>query len=242
MGRRKNEFPAQTGPYAVKVKNGAHWRGFKTARLQISVGQPYHEGDKLGATLDWCKHRFDHVIVCVNDTLQRLNGQFDGLSPDEAFAASKLAGDEWMNRYAGSIGMLPSAEIHSWEDWRARPDYAKAFAQTQSLYANNAEFRGAIDANIKDFWARRKIRDGLTGDFGFTDFAACSRAYLIEETAVFSMMFKDKRAVDVYPGSVLLPSVVFQGRHVPGAPEGLDQGAFTRIDFNKKRDRELKVA
>lgn len=242
MRGSKNEFPAQTGRYAVKVKTGAGWRDFDTVRLQISVGHAYHEGDKLAATLEWCRHRFDHLIVCVNDTLQRFNGQVEGLDPDEAFAKSKSAGDDWLARHRPNIDGLASVEIHRWEDWRERSDYRLALQQTQWLYAHNAEFRDAINSNIKEFWIRRKRRETLTADFRFAKFAACSRAYLLEETAVFSLMFKQTRAVDVYPGSVLLPCVVFQGRSVPGAPKGLDQGAFTRIDFARNRKPEPQAA
>jgi tRNA-dependent cyclodipeptide synthase len=242
MRGSKNEFPAQTGRYAVKVKTGAGWRDFDTVRLQISVGHAYHEGYKLEATLEWCRHRFDHVIVCVNDTLQRFNGQVEGLDSDEAFAKSKSAGGDWLARHMPKIGRLASVEIHRWEDWRARSDYQLALQQTQWLYAHNAEFRDAISANIKGFWNRRQPREGLATDFRFADFAASSKAYLLEETAVFSLMFKQTRAVDVYPGSVLLPCVVFKGRKIPGAPEGLDQGAFTRIDFARNRKREPQAA
>ena len=50
-GSKATQYPPQDGAYAVKVKNGAGWNAFDTARLQISVGQPYHEGDKLAALL-----------------------------------------------------------------------------------------------------------------------------------------------------------------------------------------------
>jgi len=62
-------YPPQTGEYKVMVKSGAAWRDYDTARLEISVGQPYHEGAKFEATVDWVKHRFSHSIVSVNDTL-----------------------------------------------------------------------------------------------------------------------------------------------------------------------------
>lgn len=236
MRGSKNEFPPQTGAYAVKVKSGAGWRDFDTARLQISVGQDSHEGDKLDATLDWCKHRFDHVIVCVNDTLQRFNGQFEGMSQDDAFRRAQSLGDRWITNHGPKVMTLPSAELHRWEHWRSRPDFMKAMVQTRSLFATNAEFRDAIAANIKDFWMRRKRRGGLSDDHRFSEFARLSEQYLLEETAVFSLMFKDKQAVDIYPGSVLLPCVIFAGRDVDGAPDGLGKGAFTRIDFarNKK--------
>ena len=239
MKRFRDQFPPQTGTYAVKVKTGAGWRDFDTVRLQMSVGMPYHEGDKLAATLDWCRHRFRHVIVCVNDTLQRFNHQFDGMDPRQAYDKSLADGDSWIERNGAAVAALPSAEVHRWDDWKTWPDFAVSMARTQNLARTNPEFQEALSRNIMDFWQRRQKKTGFTEAHRFAEFSRLSEAYLIEETAIFSQMFKAARAVDVYPGSVLLPCVVFQGRQVEGAPEGLDRGAFTRIDFasrEKARD------
>ena len=236
MRGSKNEFPPQTGRYAVKVKNGAGWRTHNTARLQISVGQPYHEGDKLAATLNWVRHRFDHVVICVNDSLQRFNHQYEeGLSEDEAFAKAHDAGTAWIARNRELIDALPSVELHRWEDWKARSDFEDTMQTTLAFYDSNREFREAITASIAARWKRWSVSDGLSGQYRFADFAANARTYLLEETAVFSLMFKTDNAVDVYPGSVLLPCVLFQGRKVEGAPEGLDLGTFTRIDFARNK-------
>lgn len=235
MSGSRNEFPPQTGPYAVKVKNGAGWREHKTARLQISVGQPYHEGEKLAATLEWCRHRFDHVIICVNDTLQRFNHEFDGMSAREAYFKALGDGTGWIERNRAAIERLPSVEIHRWEDWKTWPDFAMSMLRTQELMRTNSEFRDAIRENIAAFWERRKPDAGLAGQYRFAEFARLSEQYLLEETAVFAIMFRKQRAVDVYPGSVLLPCVIFQGRDVKGAPEGLGEGAFTRIDFSRRK-------
>lgn len=236
MRNSKNEFPPQTGRYAVKVKNGAGWRSYGTVRLQISVGQPYHEGDKLAATLDWVRHRFDHVVICVNDTLQRFNFRFeDGLSDEAAFKKAHDAGTAWIERNRHIIETLPSVELHRWEDWKARPEFANAKLTTDAFYQSNREFHEAIQANVTAFWRRQNFSEGLTGQYRFAEFERYARAYLLEETAVFSMMFRDHQAVDVYPGSVLLPCVLFQGRRVEGAPDGLERGAFTRIDFSRNK-------
>jgi hypothetical protein len=61
--------------YWVRVKNGAGWRAFDRVRLMISVGQPYHEGKRLQAVIDWVNRNPEirHVHVSVNDLLQRHN-------------------------------------------------------------------------------------------------------------------------------------------------------------------------
>ena len=114
--------------------------------------------------------------------------------------------------------------------------------QTMQLTRTNSEFRDALHQNVKDFWTRKLRKDGLTEQYRFPESARLSERYLIEETAIFSQMFKAARAVDVHPGSMLLPCVIFAGRHVPGAPEGLELCAFTRIDFARNKGHALKVA
>ena len=54
-------------------------------------------------------------------------------------------------------------------------------------------------------------------------------------------MFR-QRAVDIYPGSVLLPCRVFEGRSIVGAPDGLSDGHFTRIDFKRNSSNISKAA
>ena len=49
-------------------------------------------------------------------------------------------------------------------------------------------------------------------------------------------MFEQNPAVDIYPGSVLLPCVIFRNRDLDGAPQGLNRGTFTRIDFARNED------
>ena len=237
MRRSKTPYPPQIGEYIIRRKSGPALREYDTARLQISVGQPYHEGEKFAATVDWLRPRFKRVIVCVNDTLQQHNYRFNEHLPEQqAFEKSLKAGREWLDRNAMIISTLPHVSVHRWEDWKAHPGFAQTYEKTLRLYAENAEFRAAVDENIRAFWDRRADRRNLSDAYRFAEFREMGKAYLLEETAGFSLMFAQNRAVDIYPGSVLLPCVLFQGRKIPGAPEGLECGAFARIDFNRNKN------
>lgn len=227
-GSKAIQYPPQTGNYAVKVKNGAGWQEFDTARLQISVGQPYHEGDKFEATVKWASLRFKKVIVCVNDTLQRFNLIAEGYSEQEAQRITSDLGREWIERNISLLRSLPNVEIKRWDTWK-NDDYEEVKHQIDELYRENIEFQVAVDTDITGFTKRNDSKPELC------------REYLLEETAVFSKMFRE-RAVDIYPGSVLLPCRIFQGRAVKGAPNGLSDGHFTRIDFKRNHPILPKVA
>ena len=223
------QYPPQSGAYLLKVKNGAGWAGFETARFHISVGQAYHEGDKFHATMAWAKHRFEKVIICVNDTLQRHNYIFEGMSEAAAFDLAESDGREWIERNLKAIRQLPNVDIRRWEEWRSFPEYENELANIQLMYQSERGVKEAIDNDVLMFWQRRQKRAGLQDQYRFAEFQKNSTNYLVEECAVFSMMFKKDYAVDIYPGSVLLPCVLFKNEGTLGAR------SFTRIDFSKRK-------
>lgn len=99
MSVSRFQYPAQTTAYKVKVKHGDDWKLHDTCCLDISVGKNYHEGVKLEATIGWAQHRFKHVAVAVNDTLQRFNAMFTGgMTEAEAAELARQKGDEWILR------------------------------------------------------------------------------------------------------------------------------------------------
>jgi tRNA-dependent cyclodipeptide synthase len=227
-------YPPQTGAYKVTVKSGAAWRNYDTARLEISVGQPYHEGAKFEATVEWVRHRFSQVIVSVNDTLQRFNLMFErGLSENRAMAVARHAGSEWIQRQRPALARLPGCAISRWNEWLSHPDFAAVLAQTGALYETHHGFRDAVCANIGALWSRKRGSSSVYAEENFAQFFALSQQYILEETAVFSLMFRERPAVDIYPGTLLFMWGVFAHGAVPGAPEGLDKGCFTRIDFRR---------
>ncbi|MCB1320483.1 MAG: tRNA-dependent cyclodipeptide synthase [Rhodospirillales bacterium] len=228
--------------YTVKVKSGAGWRAFDTARLQISVGQAYHEGEKFAATIDWVRDRFKKVIICVNDTLQRHNLRFEhGMPESTALRLTQDHGMAWVARNMPVIETLKDFEIHHWDSWRALPEYAGQFAEIQSLYENKPDVRDAIEAEVIEFWARRTKRLGVNEDYRLPSFRKHAIDYLIEETAAFFLMFKRNTATDVYPGSVLIPCLLGQTYCPEIKPGLLGARAFTRIDFSRREHDARKA-
>lgn len=231
---KSRQYPPQMGEYSVKVKTGSDWQEYKTCRLQISVGQPYHEGTKFEATINWVRERFDNVIICVNDTLQRHNTLFlEGGNEADISKEWSRQGDVWISQHMHLFSTIENCTIRKWDDWRDREEYPSVRQQVDRFYESNDLFYKSINANIQNFWDRNADRFEDHPTLDFTKFSRHSLTYLLEETAVFSMMFKEIEAVDIYPGTVLLPAFLFRGNPVPGMPEGLDKGAFTRIDFKR---------
>jgi hypothetical protein len=87
--------------YSVRVKTGAGWRRFSRVRLLISVGQEYHEGGRLEATVPWINRNpsIEEVYVSVNDYLQRHNLIAAGMDRKRTGAVALAAGARQQPRF-----------------------------------------------------------------------------------------------------------------------------------------------
>ncbi len=236
----KKSYPQQTGTYVVKTKSeqSTHsWQDFDMARLQISVGQEYHEDEKMQATADWCAPRFKRVMVCVNDTLQRFNMMFEyNLSEQDAYRKSQEEGQAWVERNIEKFTHVDHLEFKRWDSWLEDPEFNDVFRKIQTLYISNREFREAIDQNIDSIWERRRrMSPNQYLDSRRDEFNDLSRRYLLEEITVFSLMYQQQEGIDVYPGTTIFAALVFQDKTTDGAPEGLGKGRFCRIDFSHNK-------
>jgi hypothetical protein len=107
--------------YKAKVVRSGNWQRYRVARMGISVGQPYHEGDKFRAACEWVSSRFDHVQIMVADTLQRHNMPGGDTRWNRLLA--EQAGDAWLARNQSSIDLISNQEILRWDDLLADPAY-----------------------------------------------------------------------------------------------------------------------
>lgn len=228
MKNSKLKYPAQIGAYKVKVKNGSRWQNFDHCRIQVSVGHgDKHEGEKFLATFNWAYNRFDKVIICVNDTLQRFNFMANyNLSEQDAYKKSKQAGEEWIAKnIANELLNDKKIEIICWDYWLSLPDYKKNFNLVSNLYQNNQVLKQAVNEEIEMFLLRRDKQV-------FDHKKECSKYYFLEETAAFPLMFKRERAADIYAGTTLLPVRLAEEGKIEGICPS-NNVVFTRIDFVK---------
>lgn len=210
-----------------KVKSGAAWKHYDTARLQISVGQAYHEGAALTSTLNWVNENFRSTIICVNDTLQKYNMEFDGFDSDLAKSYVEKAGEEWIKRNSKVLNTLSDVKIYRWSKWLNHPDFGKKMDFINALYQSSQAFRNITEKEIKSFWLRKQKRENLS-ESRFHEFYKYSLAYLKEECAAFLLMFDEAEAADIYPGSSLLPCTVFRNN------DGFGVKGFTRVQVSNQ--------
>ena len=148
--------------------------------LHISVGQAYHEGEKLIATMDLINETFKSCIIMLCDTLQRhtLKIKHPDLSDDELYKKALLLGDEWLARNRIAYAYLSiDSKIIRWDYWLNHPDYSRYKKIINELYCSDVDYKNKIQATIKKFLERQ----GLLGDV--QAFQLCE-AYVLEECPV----------------------------------------------------------
>ncbi|HEX4078297.1 MAG TPA: tRNA-dependent cyclodipeptide synthase [Rhizomicrobium sp.] len=218
--------------YSVRVKNGSGWRRFDRVRLMISVGQPYHEGEKLRAVVDWINRNpsIREVQVSVNDLLQRHNHIAAGIDPQRANAVSSLEGTAWIERNEATLSELRVPHSFTrWDEWLDRPEFDPAREAIIRLSETDAGFAAALDTDAHALAERKRNRGEALNDYN--RHVSHSRDYVIEELAVFALQAQSKPAAEVYPGSNLASAQYLVGKKLPEPLAPLSERYFTRIDF-----------
>lgn len=212
--------------YKLRARSKWDWRCFDTVRMEISVGQPYHEGAKLALAMNWAKENFRRVVIIVGDSPQRYNLMFrTGFAEANAERLARGAGDAWIER---NRDLLSGIEITRWNEWKTDPAYLQNRAAISRLYQGNDVFRLSIHGAIQEFIERRSM--------GMTDrqrFFGLSEQYLLEETAVFATAYAELGGISAYPGDFLKLWEMFIDSDDPDVPKGLSNAHCVRLAFNR---------
>lgn len=148
--------------------------------VYISVGQPYHEGEKFIATMDLVNRTFKSVMIVVCDTLQRHTLQIQNpmMSEQEAHRNAFLEGHAWLKRNRFAYAYLTiDYKITRWDNWLHKSDYLNYLEQVQVLYETNKDYQNAITTTIHKYLSRQGV------DQDQRAFALCEK-YLLEECPI----------------------------------------------------------
>lgn len=220
-------------PYKIRARGIYEWKRFEAVRMEISVGQEYHEGLKIEAAMDWAKNNFKRIILLIGDAPQRHNMIFDhDFSEEEAFKNSISEGDKWLERNKHLFSK--DTEIARWQHFLDDSRYMDTLRQCWALYRGDKKFKTVVQDNIKDTW-RRKIAREPEIAAREEEFFQISEKYLLEETAVFALAYKDYPYVSAYPGSYNKMWAMFVDKHFEGMPEGLSHAHCIRLCINRRK-------
>ncbi len=113
------------------------------------------------------------------------------------------------------------------------PGYAETHREINDLYKRLPFFREIVMAKAESFCSRQGDENALAQHRDINT----SIAYLLEEIAAFAVMFKETRAVDIYPGTWF--KEVFEAIFLSGQGSerlsGFADVACLSVDFVKNK-------
>ena len=197
-------------------------------RMEISIGQPYHEGEKLRLALDWARNNYKQTIILLGDTQQRFNIAFrEGLEINQALKVAYDRGIEWVDRNKSIIGDI---EVISWNYFLNHPNFLNTKQAVLDLLDNGSEFQVNLEDAVLDFYERSGVSSSQRDEF-----MSISREYLIEETAGLAIAYKEYQGFSAYPGSFFDMWGCFIGKKTPKGLEGLSNAHCVRLCFNRRK-------
>lgn len=171
--------------------------------LAISVGQPYHEGERLRAAIDYINENFAQCTIALGDTLQRHNIE-PSLAETETYQLALKAGDDWLERNTHYIQALTIPyKIDRWDTWLNTADYRASHALVYAAYENDSNFRAGFHKTIDQFVNRLRNRNDLN-EQKLREVAQNSLAFLLEESTIIMLLWqREGYNYIAYPGAMI---------------------------------------
>lgn len=223
-------IPAQ-GEYIVRPRGRSVWQEFNTARLLVSIGRPYYEGEKMKSLVEWLANRFEQVVVIVHDTIQRHNHEADGFPIELAEQKARRAGTDWLQNERAVIEVLPNVDVVRWDSLKSIPSFQDNLNQIRICYETCPAFHAAIESAI-DAVVSRRLKSGA--NMNELEWRSKSREYLLEEAAGYVGMYERNDAVDIYPGTRPDALHMVMNKQLPFLEKKPWRQGFTRLGFERR--------
>lgn len=124
----------------------------------ISVGQHYHERNKLKAALKCMNKHFKEVIIVLGDTIQRYtHAAYQNKTDAELLYFAEGEGDKWLERNADIIkeSLTNPYKLFRWEHYRQHSKILHYFSMIENAYQSlDPEYQIAFEKDTKDFLQR----------------------------------------------------------------------------------------
>lgn len=225
----------------INYKNkNQYTKNIKVLWMPISVGQDYHELDKLLESMKLIIKNFTHITlikVVIVDLAQKYHLAIkNNTSPEKMLSQSKKNGLSWKESYAHLIKSRfknVTVEFSTWNEWLNHEDYKQAKQQIDALYNEKINFKNDLENDVLEFERRHFNREKRY----FTD---TEKKYCIEcikeECAVLIVWNKDLVSPDY--------SLIYYPKKIPKAMtfarENFTNFLFVFAEFAKsKRNHSL---
>jgi hypothetical protein len=222
------------GTYKAKVKNCPEWRNKRICSLEISVGNPNQEGEKLLSLIQMVNKNFDVCLINLADTLQRHNLYTGDMDEAGSKMSALIEGNLYLMRNAEIIEQLRIPyQIIRWPNWQAHPDFDPVHEDVRAFYFLNEQFTQLVDEDAKKYLGRNQ--------FSPEEYDARMQKsidFILEEAAAHILMAREFSPVCLYPGKRMKSLDYIAQTTVPSSISGLGQSTYARVVLNRKADNQ----
>ena len=173
----------------------------KIVVLPISVGQPYHEGEKFLSTVELINKRFMSCDIIIADTLQRKNLKV--YDPEILKCLKEFQnGSDWIERNKKALSEIKIPyKIIRWHECLESQIFHARYNEIIGLYNLKQEYYNFVQEDVEKFLSRQKEGNiNLSFTEELEDYCA---SYIIEETTVFlSYFIKENYDIVLYPSAI----------------------------------------
>lgn len=201
----------------ARIRGGQDLSAYPVAVLGVSVGQAYHEGEKLRAMVGIVNKRFKKCVIDLSDSLQRHNLD---LPPDQAMATAVAAGDAWLARNSGVLGDLNVPHrIYRWNNWleHATP----ILWQFEAMMTTDQAFNKSVMDDARAYAERHGKTDANS--------IANSMRFILEEAAVMVLQSRLLPHAKLYPSHEMPTLARIRSQEFAHAPRGLEKSIYCRV-------------
>lgn len=170
--------------------------------LLISVGQLYHENEKMLATFELIGRKFKHYTIMLADTLQRHNIKASmDITEEEAYQISKNNGDKWIEKYEVKANKYKNyLGIQRWDTYLNHPSFEiKKQIIEKAIQGDNSKLKTAIQYSVDEYILRGERANLPKRQITFL--RQNCESYLIEECSIMLLLAEENFNFDIYPTS-----------------------------------------
>jgi|GEM_PF-3180897 len=219
-------------PYRNSAKN-ANLKG--KGYMGISLNSASHSGPALQATIKWINENTSYktFLIGLSDTLNRFN--VIPIQNDKSAEEVCLnAGNQWLNKNKSILKQLNTPyKIIRWDHWKSNyPNKTKQYINLfENLFENDLILKSALINDINNF-VKRRYKTTID-NVPFDTIKNC-KDYLIEELAVYSIIFESYNDCDVfYPGKQLECMKVIRENLVQAIPNTYENTQYIRMALHQ---------
>ncbi|MCW5590300.1 MAG: tRNA-dependent cyclodipeptide synthase [Legionellales bacterium] len=226
---KRGEFKAR----AVNCLDSKKQFATSSCVLPISLGQHYHQDDRLEAILQFINTHFQSCHVVIADLLQRHNLMMtENLTEDNASNYLLAQSDRWLERHTPLFEELSiPLKVYRWADWFDSADYRRQRDLTEQAFHEDIVVHSAIMKTSRQFTDKLMRRyPELSKDKERIEWHCHN--YVMEECAVMPLWVREKWNFEVYPAKRLPAMIAIYEKFVkPFYPDRL---RWVRLEIRRR--------